>query len=113
MTTMEADPNTSRLAAMRGSLTGAEWTRVAAMVGVIAALHLFGWVTLAAFVAPHHFSVGGKALGMGLKNPSPPTICTATVPSVRPFARSLSKPARTGGSPAGWQMPLLPELVIS
>ena len=42
MTTMEADPNTSRLAAMRGSLTGAEWTRVAAMVGVIVALHLFG-----------------------------------------------------------------------
>lgn len=52
MTTMEADPNTSRLAAMRTLLSGAEWTRVAAMVGVIVALHLIGWVTLAAFVAP-------------------------------------------------------------
>jgi L-alanine-DL-glutamate epimerase-like enolase superfamily enzyme len=46
MTTMEADPNTSRLAAMRGSLTGAEWTRVAVMVGVIVALHLFGSLPL-------------------------------------------------------------------
>jgi hypothetical protein len=35
------------------------------------------------------------------------------VPFVRPFARSLSKPARTGGSPAVWQMPLLQKLVIS
>jgi high-affinity nickel-transport protein len=66
MTTMEADPNTSRLATMRGSLTGAEWTRVAAMVGVIVGLHLFGWVTLAALVAPQHFSLGGKALGLGV-----------------------------------------------
>jgi hypothetical protein len=66
MTTTEADPNTSRLAAMRTLLSGAEWARVAAMVGVIVALHLIGWVTLAAFVAPHHFSVGGKALGLGV-----------------------------------------------
>jgi high-affinity nickel-transport protein len=66
MTTTEANPNTSRLAAIRSSLTGAEWTRVAAMVGVIVALHLIGWVTLAVFVAPHHFSVGGKALGVGV-----------------------------------------------
>jgi len=66
MTTMEADPNTSRLAAVRTLLSGAEWSGVAAMVGVIVALHLIGWVTLAAFVAPHHFSVGGKALGLGV-----------------------------------------------
>jgi hypothetical protein len=32
MTTTEANPNTSRLAAMRASLTGAEWARVAAGV---------------------------------------------------------------------------------
>ncbi len=56
--------------------------------------HLFGWVTLATFVTKH-FSL------------------EATVPFVRPFARSLSKPARTGGSPSVWQMPSLPELVIS
>jgi nickel/cobalt transporter (NiCoT) family protein len=36
------------------------------MVGVIVALHLFGWVTLAAVVAPQHFSAGGKAVGLGL-----------------------------------------------
>jgi nickel/cobalt transporter (NiCoT) family protein len=66
MTMTEADPSTSRLAAMRSSLTGAEWSRVAAMVGVIVALHLFGWVTLAVFVAPHHFSLGDKALGLGV-----------------------------------------------
>jgi nickel/cobalt transporter (NiCoT) family protein len=66
MTTTEADPNTSRLAAMRTLRSGAEWSRVAAMAGVIVALHLIGWVTLAAFVAPHHFSVGGKALGLGV-----------------------------------------------
>jgi nickel/cobalt transporter (NiCoT) family protein len=66
MTTTEANPNTSRLAAMRTLLSGAECARVAAMVGVIVALHLIGWVTLAAFVAPHHFSVGGKALGLGV-----------------------------------------------
>jgi high-affinity nickel-transport protein len=66
MTTTEADLNTSRLAAVRNSLTGAEWTRVASMVGVIVALHLFGWVTLAEFVAPHHFSLGDQALGLGV-----------------------------------------------
>jgi high-affinity nickel-transport protein len=66
MTTSEANPNTSRLAAMRTSLTGPEWARVFAVVGVIAALHLFGWVTLAAFVAPQHFTLGGNALGLGV-----------------------------------------------
>ena len=54
MTTMEADPNASRLAAVRTLLSGAEWTRVAAMVGVIVALHLIGWVTLAA-LSSHAF----------------------------------------------------------
>ncbi|MCW2654038.1 MAG: nicT1 [Mycobacterium sp.] len=66
MTITEARSNTSRLAAIRTSLTGAEWARVAAMAGVIVALHLFGWVTLAAFVAPQHFNPGGKALGLGV-----------------------------------------------
>ena len=66
MTTMQADQNTPRLYAVHSSLSGAEWSRVAAVVGAIVALHLFGWVTLAAFVAPHHFSVGGKALGLGV-----------------------------------------------
>jgi high-affinity nickel-transport protein len=66
VTTTGADPNTSRLAAVRNSLTGAEWTCVATMVGVIVTLHLFGWVTLAVFVAPHHFSLGDNALGLAV-----------------------------------------------
>jgi nickel/cobalt transporter (NiCoT) family protein len=56
----------SRLATVRASLTRAEWLRMAAMIGVIVALHLIGWITLAAFVAPHHFSLGDKTLGLGV-----------------------------------------------
>src|ERR1700738_1294581 len=66
MTTIEANPNASRLAAMRTLLSGPGGARLAAMVGVIGAPRLIGWVTLAAFVAPHHFSVDGKALGLGV-----------------------------------------------
>ncbi|MCW2651796.1 MAG: nickel transporter [Mycobacterium sp.] len=36
------------------------------MVGVIAALHVIGWATLIVLVAPQHFSVGDKALGIGI-----------------------------------------------
>ena len=57
MTTTVANQNASRLAAVRTLVSGAEWTRVAAMVGVMV--------------------------------------------------------ARTGGSPAVWQLPLLPELAMS
>jgi nickel/cobalt transporter (NiCoT) family protein len=60
MTTTEADPITSRLSAIRALLTGAEWARIAAIPGVIVALHLVGRVTLVAVVAPQHFSLGGK-----------------------------------------------------
>ena len=48
------------------TLTTAEWWRLGAMVGVVAALHLMGWVTLVTLVAPQHFDVGGKALGLGV-----------------------------------------------
>lgn len=66
MTSAAVEANRSRLAMVRAALTQAEWLRVAGMVGVIAALHLIGWVTLAAFVAPQHFSLGGKTLGLGV-----------------------------------------------
>jgi nickel/cobalt transporter (NiCoT) family protein len=66
MTSTAVEPTRSRFAAIRASLTRAEWVRLAAMVGVIAALHLIGWVTLAAFVAPEHFSLGDKTLGLGV-----------------------------------------------
>ncbi len=36
------------------------------MAGAIVGLHVLGWVTLVAFVAPQHFSVGDSALGVGV-----------------------------------------------
>lgn len=36
------------------------------MFGAIAALHLIGWITLVVLVAPQHFSVGDKVLGIGV-----------------------------------------------
>jgi len=64
--TSTVEVNRSRFAAARAALNREEWLRMAAMVGVIAALHLIGWITLAAFVAPQHFSVGDKTLGLGV-----------------------------------------------
>ncbi|MDH6247797.1 HoxN/HupN/NixA family nickel/cobalt transporter [Mycobacterium sp. OTB74] len=64
--TAAGESNRSRLAAVRTSLTREEWLRVMAMVGVIVGLHLIGWITLAAFVAPHHYSLGDKTLGLGV-----------------------------------------------
>ncbi|WP_068187536.1 HoxN/HupN/NixA family nickel/cobalt transporter [Mycobacterium sp. UM_CSW] len=43
-----------------------EWAHVAAMAGVVIALHLTGWLVLIAFVVPQHLSVGGRALGVGV-----------------------------------------------
>ncbi len=55
-----------RSARMRAALTGPEWRRVSAMAAVIIALHVIGWVTLVFVVAPQHFSLGDKALGVGV-----------------------------------------------
>ncbi|WP_043986182.1 HoxN/HupN/NixA family nickel/cobalt transporter [Mycolicibacterium llatzerense] len=51
---------------MRLSLTGQDWGRLAAMFGVIAALHVIGWGTLILVVVPEHQTVGGTALGIGI-----------------------------------------------
>lgn len=56
----------ARFAAVRTALTREEWLRLAGMVGVVVALHLIGWTVLAVFVAPQHFDVGDKALGLGV-----------------------------------------------
>ncbi|MBV9516424.1 MAG: HoxN/HupN/NixA family nickel/cobalt transporter [Mycobacteriaceae bacterium] len=66
MTATAVERSGSRWAAVRGALSGAEWARVGAMVAVIVGLHLIGWITLAAFVAPQHFSLGEKTLGLGV-----------------------------------------------
>ena len=53
-------------ARMRAALTGQECRRLGAMAAVITALHLIGWITLVFVVAPQHFGLGDKALGVGV-----------------------------------------------
>jgi high-affinity nickel-transport protein len=56
----------SKLAQLRTSLSRREWLHLAAMAAVIIGLHVLGWFTLAAFVAPHHYSLGKQSLGLGV-----------------------------------------------
>ncbi|MEV5510803.1 HoxN/HupN/NixA family nickel/cobalt transporter [Streptomyces orinoci] len=49
-----------------GAMTGAEWRRMGGMAAFILALHLVGWFTLVAIVAPHHYSLGTKSFGIGI-----------------------------------------------
>ncbi|MDQ0905563.1 high-affinity nickel-transport protein [Streptomyces canus] len=51
---------------VRGSMTRQEWVRAGGMAGVVVALHVIGWFTLVAIVAPHHYSVGEKSFGIGI-----------------------------------------------
>ena len=51
---------------LRTALSRREWLGLGSMFVAIAALHIIGWITLAAFVAPQHFSVGEKTLGIGV-----------------------------------------------
>ncbi|MGW4291671.1 HoxN/HupN/NixA family nickel/cobalt transporter [Micromonospora chersina] len=50
----------------RRSLSGAEKRSLAGMALFIAGLHIVGWVTLAAIVAPSHYRVGSQVFGIGL-----------------------------------------------
>jgi nickel/cobalt transporter (NiCoT) family protein len=50
----------------RWRLSRGELRSAAGMVTMIVGLHLVGWVTLVALVAPEHFSVGNKVFGIGL-----------------------------------------------
>ncbi|GAB90296.1 HoxN/HupN/NixA family nickel/cobalt transporter [Gordonia rhizosphera] len=56
----------SRVSAVRVALSPGEWASVGGMVAAVAALHIIGWVTLVVLVAPEHFSVGQKTLGVGI-----------------------------------------------
>lgn len=47
-------------------LSRREWARLGAMFGFIAALHVIGWGTLIFLVAPQHFDVGDRVLGVGV-----------------------------------------------
>jgi high-affinity nickel-transport protein len=56
----------ARFIAIRDGLAPAEWRRLAAMIGFIIALHVIGWFTIIALVAPHHYSLGTKSFGIGI-----------------------------------------------
>ncbi|MFF0249096.1 HoxN/HupN/NixA family nickel/cobalt transporter [Streptosporangium sandarakinum] len=65
---MSSSPTTST-SPRRRSLTGGEWTRIAGMAAFIAALHIAGWFSLLALVAPHHYQLGQAGIftvGLGL-----------------------------------------------
>lgn len=52
---------------LRGRLSRGEWTRLVGMLGFIGALHLVGWLTLVALVAPERHDLGGAGVfGIGL-----------------------------------------------
>ncbi len=60
-------PALGRFGRVRRSLTRGEWTAIGAMAAVVIALHVIGWVTLGAVVAPHDYAVGSSgAFGLGL-----------------------------------------------
>lgn len=47
-------------------MTREEWTRLGGMGAFVLALHVIGWVTLVAVVAPEHHKVGTQAFGIGI-----------------------------------------------
>ncbi|MET8245027.1 HoxN/HupN/NixA family nickel/cobalt transporter [Streptomyces sp. NPDC005202] len=47
-------------------MSRAEWSRAAGMAAFIVALHVIGWFTLVAIVAPEHYSLGTKSFGIGI-----------------------------------------------
>src|SRR5437879_54746 len=56
----------SRWRRISGSMSRAEWSRLGAMAAFIVALHVIGWFTLVAIVAPEHYSLGTKSFGIGI-----------------------------------------------
>ncbi|WP_328957369.1 HoxN/HupN/NixA family nickel/cobalt transporter [Kitasatospora purpeofusca] len=50
----------------RDRLTREEWIRLAGMGGFILALHVIGWFTLLAVIAPERYQVGGQVFGAGM-----------------------------------------------
>jgi len=54
-----------RFARIRRALTPAEWTRFFAMVGVVVALHVAGWLMLAAAMGGHYQISKTTVFGLG------------------------------------------------
>ncbi|MEV7437404.1 HoxN/HupN/NixA family nickel/cobalt transporter [Streptomyces griseoviridis] len=61
-----AEPERSVWRRVRRSMTRQEWVRVGGMAAFVIALHVIGWFTLVAIVAPHHYSIGEKSFGIGI-----------------------------------------------
>jgi high-affinity nickel-transport protein len=61
-----AEPAIPRWRRISSSMTRREWSRLAGMGVFILALHVIGWVTLMAIVAPEHYSLGTKSFGIGI-----------------------------------------------
>jgi high-affinity nickel-transport protein len=55
-----------RVSQFRHGLTRTEWVKLGGMFAVILGLNVIGWVTIGAFVAPHHYSLGTKTFGLGV-----------------------------------------------
>jgi len=58
--------HTGRLRAVRHALAPAEWGRLGAMAGTVAALNAAGWGIFVFAIAPHHFRYQGLGLGLGV-----------------------------------------------
>jgi high-affinity nickel-transport protein len=56
-------PASPRPAVGTGRLSRREWRSLAGMGAVVVGLHLFGWITLVAVVAPAHYVLGHGAAG--------------------------------------------------
>jgi nickel/cobalt transporter (NiCoT) family protein len=61
-----APPPPSLVSRVRRGLTRREWTTLGGMAGFIVVLHVVGWFTIVALVAPHHYSLGTKTFGLGV-----------------------------------------------
>jgi high-affinity nickel-transport protein len=60
-------PPARGLARVRASLSRQEWVAIGSMAAVVVGLHVVGWVTLAAIVAPREYAVGtSQVFGVGL-----------------------------------------------
>ncbi|MFJ4844423.1 MULTISPECIES: HoxN/HupN/NixA family nickel/cobalt transporter [unclassified Streptomyces] len=51
---------------VRHALSPREWARVGGMAAFVIGLHVIGWFTLVAVVAPEHYSLGTKSFGIGI-----------------------------------------------
>jgi high-affinity nickel-transport protein len=55
-----------RLSTVLSTLERRDWTRLATLLGLIAALHVAAWGVLILLVAPQHYTIGTKVFGVGL-----------------------------------------------